>query len=201
MAENAVIQANSQSGDDTMKALLAGGILGGIVLFIWGGISWVMIPWHAKTFNDFTNEAQVTQVITSSARTSGIYTLPGMSHYKNTPEKDHFNTEMKGPLVFAAIHLENSPTMKIALLKEFIIDLLAAVLVTWLVIQAKGSSYLRRVIFVTLFGLAAGVASYLPLWNWFSFSRIFTSVAMADLVIGWFLAGLVIALVTRKATH
>jgi hypothetical protein len=182
-----------------MRVLLTGGILGGIVLFLWSGISWMVIPWHAKTFNDFKSATQVTKVITENALISGIYTLPDMAHYKETPKNENHNALMKAPIVFAAVHLEDGQAMKTGLMKEFAIQLLAAFLVTWLLMQAKGLRYFGRVVFVTLFGFAAGVVSYLPLWNWFGFPCLFTSVAMADLIIGWYFAGLVIAYVTRKA--
>jgi hypothetical protein len=104
---------------------------------------------------------------------------------------------MKGPLVFASIRLENSLPLGRLLTNEFIIQILAAFLVTGLVARVKGVSYMGRVGLVTLFGLAAGVVSYLPLWNWFGFSIPYIAVGMADLLIGWYFAGFIIARVTR----
>ena len=182
-----------------MKTLLKGGILGGLILFAWSGISWMYIPWHAKTFNTFENETEVTKVIAAHAPKSGVYALPGMSNYQKTATKNDATdaAEKKGPLVFASIRLENNPPMGRLLANELIIQALAAFLVTGLMTRIKGVSYMGRVGLVTLFGLAAGVVSYLPLWNWFGFSLPYIAVGMADLLIGWYFAGFVIARVTR----
>jgi hypothetical protein len=40
--------------------------------------------------------------------------------------------------------------------------------------------------------------THVPYWNWWSFPEEYTLVAMADLAVGWFLAGLVIARVATR---
>jgi len=182
-----------------MKTLLKGGILGGLVLFAWGAISWMYIPWHLKVFNDFENEAAVTKVITAQAPKSGVYMLPGVAerHKKDDAASMTADTGMKAPLVMATVRLENSLPIKRLMINELIIQILAAFLVTALMARVKGVGYMGRVAYVTLFGLAAGIVSYLPLWNWFGFSLAYTAVAIADLVVGWYFAGFVIARVTR----
>lgn len=180
-----------------MKTLLKGGILGGLVLFVWGAVSWMCIPWHLKVFNDFENEAAVTKAITAQALKSGVYMLPGIAERHKKDADAAMDKGMKAPLVMATVRLEDSLPMKRLMINEFIIQILAAFLVTAWMARVKGVGYMGRVIYVTLFGLAAGMVSYLPLWNWFGFSLAYTAVAMADLVLGWYFAGFVIARVTR----
>ena len=73
----------------------------------------------------------------------------------------------------------------------------AAFLLTWLVLQTSGLSYARRVMFLAVVGLSASVIVDLPNWNWWGFSGSFTAVNVADNVITWLLAGLVIAKVAK----
>ena len=50
-----------------IRALIKGGIFGGIILFVWGFISWVVLPWHTITLNKFKDEAAVEQALTANA--------------------------------------------------------------------------------------------------------------------------------------
>jgi hypothetical protein len=73
------------------------------------------------------------------------------------------------------------------------IEILGALLLTWLLLQTTGLSYWRRVAFVTTAALAVAVLAALPDWNWLGFSARYTAIVTTDMVLGWFLAGLVIA--------
>lgn len=179
-----------------LKTMILGGILGGIILFIWSSISWMMLPWHAASLNKFNNENVVAQAITSNVAKSGIYIFPSMCKDKSA------NANMsKGPFVFAAVHVEDNPPMWTMMIKYLIIQIIAAFFVTYLAAKAKGSSYLGRVWLVILFALAAGITCHLSYWNWFGFPTNYSLVSILDLLIGWFLAGLVIAGVTSRITR
>lgn len=180
-----------------MKTLLKGGILGGLVIFAWSAISWMCIPWHLKVFNNFENEVEVTKVMTAHVPKSGVYVLPAMTQRHKKDASVTADTRTQAPLVFATVRLENSPSMNRLMINELIIQMLAAFLVTGLMMKVKGVGYMGRVGLVTLFGLAAGVTSYLPFWNWFGFPPVYMAVIMADLVSGWYFAGFIIARVTR----
>lgn len=182
------------------KALIKGGLLGGLILFLWGNISWMLIPWHSMTLNKINNETVVMQSITSNAPKSGVYVIPNMMQQNKSEATNKSAMEMKGPFIFASVHLESDLSMNSALIYYLIMQIIAAFLVTWLIAKTKGSSYFCRVGYAVLFALAAGFVCYLPSWNWFGFPLPYVLVGMADLIIGWFLAGLLIAKVTARVT-
>ena len=62
------------------NALLS--LVAGLVLFVWGFISWAVLPWHMMVANKFTNEAAVSQVLKDNSPQQGVYYLP-------FSEKDH----------------------------------------------------------------------------------------------------------------
>jgi hypothetical protein len=70
--------------------------------------------------------------------------------------------------------------------------MLSALVGTWLLVQAKLPAYGAKVLFVAAVGLVIGIAGHLPEWNWWHFSGSYTLLEMADLVISWTLAGLVL---------
>ena len=58
------------------KLLALGSLLGGIVLFVWSAIAWIVIPWPGEPLRSFTNEDAVVQAVTANAPRSGNYLLP-----------------------------------------------------------------------------------------------------------------------------
>lgn len=160
-----------------------GSILAGIVLFIWGAVSWMVLPWHSQTIHDFPNS----QAILSSLTQSGMYISPSPSHYQeqtNTPSQT---------IVFASVQREQPTSMVLPLLISLGTQIIAAIFVYWMLSLTTGLSYIGRLFFVVVFGLAAGLVTHVPYWNWFGFDMYFTLTQLADLVIGWFLAGLIMA--------
>ena len=58
--------------------ILAASVLGGLVVFLWGAVSWMSLPLHQMTVQGFDDEAQVSRVIASHAPGIGVYVLPNM---------------------------------------------------------------------------------------------------------------------------
>jgi hypothetical protein len=183
--------------------LLRGSVGGGIILFLWGALSWTLLPWHTATFEKFVDEEMVAIVLGSNANDSGVYLLPNL-HPQDTDatspeqqskaEADAKQRMKLGPFVFASIKLDGAdPEMGAALWQTFAVDLIAALLATWLLAWTSGLGYWQRVLFVTAIGVTGGIIGHAPNWIWWQFPTGYTAAAMADALLAWFLAGLVIA--------
>lgn len=171
-----------------LRPLLIGGIVGGIVVFIWGAVSWMVLPWHDATLQKFSNEDVVAVTLDAYAPDPGVYVLaPGMDESGRLAEDGEI-----GRVVFAAIQ-PPMPSMNAAMLKNLLAQILAALLVTWLVLKAALPSFGQRVLLVLAFAAAASLVGIVPNWIWWGFSTGYTLVNIADLLIGWGLAGLVIS--------
>lgn len=190
------------------KSLFRAAILGGIIVFIWGMASWMILPWHQVTLKAFTNEQRVASVIRENAPTPGVYIMPNFWAAKN---QDEMTNEAKiraetgrdrmasGPVMFASIRPTGvNPSMSGTFFLGLIFQIIAAWIITWMLMQTKGLNFWGKVRYVTLFGLFAGIVSLLPAWNWWGFSVSYVVVGMMDLIIGWFLGGIVIAKVLAK---
>jgi hypothetical protein len=166
------------------KTVLKGGVIGGIVSFLWYSISWMLLPWHTTTLMQFKNESAIAQAISANAPASGMYFMP--------MQQPAINSNV--PQIFAAIHLERMPSsMTSAIIIGLIAQIVIASLATWLLCKTKGLTYWGRVKFIFVFALAAAILSEISYWNWFNFSSSFTLVQIADVIIAWFFAGLAIA--------
>ena len=99
--------------------------------------------------------------------------------------------------MFAAVRREGFGSYARGLVIQILSLMAAAFLLTWLLLQTRGLTYWKRVIFLAVVGLAAGVISDLPNWNWWGFSGLYTAVNVADFTLTWLFAGLIIAKVAK----
>lgn len=187
-----------------IRSLVLGTILGGLTAFIWSSISWELLTWHEKPLHTFQSEDEVSAVIASHTTESGNYILPGGPSQEglNAEQKKAAQTVLmekmqKGPVMFAAIRRAGFGSYAQGLICQLLIQMAGALLLTWLVLQTTGLSYSKRVAFLAVAGLSAGVIADLPNWNWWGFSTTYTVVSITDYMLTWFLAGLVIAKVTK----
>ncbi len=96
------------------KSLWKGALFGGLALFVWSTISWMVLPWHNATLNTFTNEDEVARVLKANASGRGIYVYPGEHHTPGlTPEQrkraeEAVMDKMKtGPFIFVSSRISN----------------------------------------------------------------------------------------------
>jgi hypothetical protein len=188
-----------------VRQLALGAILGAIVLFLWSFIAWTFIPWPGEPLRSFTNDDAVAQAIKANAPRSGTYLLP--NEVKRTPgmsdeqykvaEQAAMERMSHGPVIFASVRLEPFGSMPKALVIKFFTQLVVALLATFLLLQTGGLSYAGRVVFLITMGVIIFVGANVDEWNWWGFSNAYTAMQLVVLVIGWLLAGLVMAAVVR----
>ena len=188
-----------------MAKWLKGGIFGGIVLFIWGAISWTVLDWHISTFEKFPDENTATAFISEIPK-SGMYVLPLSFKLPDTASEsekikamaDSMKRKENGPIVFAAIWKDGTDiNMVQQLVIAFINQIIAALLVTGLVLLRPHTQFSGRFFQVMLFATAAAVVTHIPYMNWFYFTPYYTFINILDLLIGWFMAAFVISYFTR----
>jgi uncharacterized membrane protein YraQ (UPF0718 family) len=93
---------------------------------------------------------------------------------------------------------DRSQDMNKFLVIEYITDIIAAFLIAILMLQLKTGGIVNRAVIVLIMGLAGGVATHIPEWNWWGFSTIYTVVEFFDHVMGWFFAGLALSALMEK---
>lgn len=188
------------------KLLIRSAVLGGIIVFLWGLVSWMILPWHQASIKQFQNEERVAQVIRENAFERGIYLLPNMFTYDSKQVSDVAQQRVResrervarGPVMFASINpLGVNPNMAGSFFISVIINIVGAYLISWIVSLIK-TDYWGRVKLITLMGFIIGFLGLLPAWNWWNFSFGYVAVGMMDLLIGWFLAGMMISKIQAK---
>ena len=189
------------------KRILKCGLIGGLIVFVWGMLSWIVIPWHNSVLQQFKDEKEVYAVIKDNALESGIYIMPNMycsrsgmsqsDHHKQIADQKQML--QKGPVMFASVSVGKDLGMGIKpLVVALLIQMVGAGIITWMVLQTKLTTFKKQVGFITIAGVLVGVLGVLPYWNSWGFPCGYTLLTLADLVVGWFLAGLMMSKLLRK---
>ena len=182
-----------------MRIILAG-IAGGIVLFMWGAFSHMVLPLGEAGIKSLPNEAAVMAAMKSNITEPGLYFYPGMpgGHSANEAEQAAFEAKYKaGPHGILVYHPTGGEIMPPSmLLTELLSNILAAIAAAF-VISVMVSTFLGRVIAAGVFGLVAWLSVDVSYWNWYGFPTDYIAAQMGDQVIGWLLAGLAIAAIVK----
>ena len=182
-----------------MRTILKGTLLGSVIIYAWMTISWMFIPWHAKMFEHFKSDASVTTSILRNVDKGGVYQISPIMETKEEGKK----AVSKRPIyMMAVVDLEmNEARMPAMYIYAFFNQLVVAFFFTLFTKLARIGSYIGRLLFVMGLAFSAIIMVLVPFWNWWQFPPIFIGIHALDLMIGWLLAGLAIAAVTRRANH
>lgn len=155
-----------------------------VVLFVWGFLSWAVIPWHDAVTNGLTDEAAMSESLRANAPVAGVYMLPF-----DQDELEEGTTTAFINVLPNGFETTMGGMMGVALIGQA----LSAALVLLLMKRASLPDLGSRVCFAALVGLAIGFISHFQYWNWFGFSTGYVLVIIIDTVIAWTLGGFVLA--------
>jgi hypothetical protein len=182
-----------------MVRVVIGGIVGGIVVFVWGAIAHMALPLGEMGIRQIPSEEKVVGTMKDAIHEPGFYFFPGIDRKKSTEEEQKaWEAKIKqGPSGVLIIHPEGGEAMSPRQLgTELGSNIVAALLAAFVVSQVR-SGYGMRVLVVTLMGLFGFVSLSVSYWNWYGFPTDFTTAEAITEVVGWFLAGLAIAAIVR----
>jgi len=182
------------------KRVIIGGLLGGIMLFIWGSLAHIVLGLGNVGLKDLPNDPSVLTVLSSSISEPGMYFFPGLnlpanptSEQRTAAMKDEDAKATTGPNGLLIIHPHGGGGFTgTRLLNEFLLNvvqaMLLAVLLAW---AAPISGYLPRVAFVTVAGFFAALATNIQYWNWYGFPADYTLAYITNETVGFLVVGLV----------
>lgn len=182
------------------KKIVLAGVLGGLVMFIWGAVSHMLLPLGEIGIKEIPNEGPVLAAMQQAIHEPGFYFFPGMGVPHNTADeaatKAWEEKYRRGPIGVLVYRPQGTEMMTPGqLLNELGSNILAMLIAAYLLAQAAGNmaSFGARVVFVGLLGLLASFAILCSYWNWYAFPTDFILAGMLDEVLGFSLAGVVLA--------
>src|SRR5262249_12983925 len=164
-----------------MKKILLPGILGGLLVFIWGAVSHMALPigeMGLKTLPN--NEDAVLTAMKSSVQQPGLYLMPGfdMSRKQTEAEKNAWKAKYEaGPTAFLVYQPTGTKVMSPGqLIRQALFNILGG-LIAALIISVTVASLAMRGVMVMLMGVFAWLEISAPYWNWYRFPGSFTVAA------------------------
>ncbi len=179
-----------------MKRLVLAALLGGLVVFFWGALDHMVLPIGHMGFQALPNEAEVLPLLGSSIPEPGLYFFPGMDLTKTmTPDEEAAWTEKyrTGPAGLVLFHPQGGELMTARSLFAQLASNVAAAAIAALVAGLLMAGYWRRVGIIALLGLFAWLSLSASDWIWFSYPAPVVIAEAIDVIVAWFLGGLVIA--------
>jgi hypothetical protein len=191
-----------------MKLLLAA-ILAGIAMFIWTTLAHTVLPLGQIGVREMRGESAIIEALsTNLGKGDGLYLYPGLGvGHHPTPEAKqeamkHMGEKLaNGPSGFLVYHPRRPLNFPRLLGVEFVTELVEAFLAVFLLAQTRLVTYGARVGFVTVAGILAAIATNISYWNWYGFPKRYTASYMFIEIVGFFIVGLVSALVLKPSTR
>jgi len=177
-----------------MRVLLAG-LAAGIAMFVWSSIAHLATPLGTMGISSLPDESvTVGNLASAIGDKGGLYVFP--SNMGNRPSSSAA-TAPGGILAFnPTMSMSTRPPAK-NLIIEFLTELAEGLIAAWLVSQTALATYLSRVGFVAMVGLAAAITTNIPYWNWYTFPTAYTLGYGFTEFVGYVAAGLAIAAIVR----
>lgn len=179
-----------------MRVIIAG-LLGGLVIFIWGAVSHMVLPLGEMGMAQTANEDAVIAVLKDNMPKAGVYMVPGLSTEQMSDDAAVAAYQAKSvanPNAFVVYQPQgrDGTQMTQNLLHQYLGDTLAA-LIAALILALGAFSRMKRILLSVCLGVFAWLTVSAPYWNWYRFPQDFSLANLAMLLIGWLLAGSVMA--------
>ena len=180
---------------------ITGALVGALVLFFVGFIWYGLLPIGASSFKPLPNPEAVVEAIKGGNMESGTYIYPFMERDGSATTMEEWQAlHANGPLMEIRYHAGGAvvpdPGMMINGFIHFIISALIVAILMRMALPML-SSYGRRVGFVAMLGLFAGVFTHLsgPIWMYYPADRAIMDAVYS--VLSWTLAGLAMAAIIK----
>ena len=189
-----------------MRHLIAA-VLAALVVFFWGFIAYAAVGVWEFAYPTTKSDAAILDALDAALPDDGAYFLPSMPETYMSESTDpevlaankSFEERMtKGPTALVLFRKGGvAPMAASELVRGFIIEFVAALLLTCILSVARGSVG-RRVFLGFTISLFMALATWGVAGNFFHLPLAYMYSNMADAVIAWTLASVVIAFVLRE---
>ncbi len=192
-----------------MKRIVLAAILGGLTLFVWMFVAHELLGLGEMGVGEIPNEAVVMSAMRGAIPEAGFYIFPGFglgpkptSAQRNAAMPEYMKKYEQSPHGILVYHPPSGPFHFGTLLgREFALNVLQALLGALLLsCGASGRSYGTRAGVLTIAGVLAAISTNLEYWNWYEFPGNYTAGYMTTQIVGFVLAGFVIAALVKNGT-
>lgn len=180
-----------------MRVLVAG-LIGGIVMFIWGVTAHMALGMGEAGFRQPLNENAALAGLQEGLGTqAGVYVLPALDPKKMNDPNEVLSYSLKAvrsPYAWVVYQPQGTDMTRMGpqIGRQWAGDTLAGLALAF-VMGLAGLGFRRRLAIAAAAAVFAWLSSMLPYWNWYCFPLDFTLAALAEQLIGWLIAGAAMA--------
>jgi hypothetical protein len=178
--------------------ILWAGLIGGIVMFIWGVAAHMALGLGNVGIRQPVNENTVLATLHDGlGEHGGVYMLPSFDPKQiDDPYKvsAYSQKAIRSPYAWV-VYLpqgEDMMQMRQQIPRQWASDTLGALALAFLMGYA-GFSFRRRLAVAATAAVFAWLCTMVPYWNWYRFPLDFTLAALVEQLVGWLLAGAAMA--------
>jgi hypothetical protein len=185
-----------------MARIVAAAVVGGLIVFIWGAVSWMALPFHTMSLQTLPGERQEVDALLSRIHEHGVYHYPGFPHHEDGREptdeewEETWQRYRSGPVVSMMVVQPDGidPFATSKFIVTLAINMVGAGVLAVLIagVRRSGASWGAAMGYVVGFAIFAVCAGVLPSWLWWSYPWLFGLLEVTDILIAWLLAGAVI---------
>jgi hypothetical protein len=189
------------------KHVVIAGVLGGLTLFAWESVAHMATGLGETGVRGLPKEHAVQAAIGEAVSEPGFYIFPapedrpGMTGAEKSKAMEASFQRAQSEPAGIMVVFPKGRTYELGPLlgTQFAGDVAAMLVVAFLLAKASSvKGYLARATFVGLMGLLPTLQVDVPQWNWYGFPGVFTAAQFAVHLVGFFLAGLVMAKFVRE---
>lgn len=172
-----------------MKKILPGALVGGLLLFIWQTVSWMVLDLHSKAHSYTDKEAAILNVLNSELTEEGQYMIPGYKPGGTSAEHEAvMNANMGKPWALISYHKSFEMPLATNIVRGLLVNFLLMGLFSW--ILSKLAIHRFGTVFIA--SLFTGLIVFLNgIYTGHIWYHTFDLMAhLTDAIVGWGLAGL-----------
>ncbi|RDI97444.1 hypothetical protein DVT68_17015 [Dyella solisilvae] len=180
-----------------MRVLVAA-LLGGIVMFLWGAVSHMALGLGDVGMRQPANEDTVLSVLHPGlGERPGVFLLPSIdpARMSDKAAREAYAAKSKvSPFVLMVYLPEGGDLTDMSgqLPRQWASDTLSALALAFVMALAP-FSFMTRLSIALAAAVFAWLSILVPYWNWYHFPTSFILAALIEQLIGWLLAGIVMA--------
>lgn len=180
-----------------MRVLVAA-LMGGIVMFLWGAVAHMALGLGNPGIHQPANEDVVLGSLHQGLGSKpGVYILPSIDPAKmrDKATMEAYSAKSKVSPYAWVVYLpqgEDLSNMTQQLPRQWASDTLASLALAF-VMGLAALSFVKRLGIALAAALFAWLSTLVPYWNWYRFPTELTVAALIEQVVGWLLAGAVMA--------
>jgi len=190
-----------------MVRVILAGVLSGLAVFVWGVLSWLVLPLHVNALQNLPHPQGAAEAFLGALPEAGAYHYPGMPTGVDggPPTNEQMNAAFErmrnGPHVaLMIVHPDGAEPMPARnFILGFVLNVLAGLLVATLLAchVERLRTFGQRFLFVCTFGAFVLAFHYLHQWLWWGLPLDFALATIVDIVVGTVLIAVIVAALVR----